>query len=71
MEVPSFISLANDSRCLVCLILVLLDPQFLQVKAVAEEMGIGFLGIGFQPKWSLKEIPVMPKVWNICSLYSL
>lgn len=33
-----------------------------QVKAVAEEMGIGFLGIGFQPKWGLKDIPIMPKV---------
>nr|KJB37542.1 hypothetical protein B456_006G209400 [Gossypium raimondii] len=32
-----------------------------QVKAVAEEMGIGFLGIGFQPKLGLKDIPVMPK----------
>lgn len=35
---------------------------FDQVKAVATEMGIGFLGIGFQPKWGLKDIPVMPKV---------
>lgn len=25
-------------------------------------MGIGFLGIGFQPKWGIKDIPVMPKV---------
>jgi len=25
-------------------------------------MGIGFLGIGFQPKWEIKDIPVMPKV---------
>lgn len=33
-----------------------------QVKAVAEEMGIGFLGIGFQPKWGIKDIPIMPKV---------
>lgn len=32
------------------------------MKAVAEEMGIGFVGIGFQPKWGLKDIPVMPKV---------
>ncbi|XP_010241949.1 PREDICTED: glutamate--cysteine ligase, chloroplastic-like, partial [Nelumbo nucifera] len=32
-----------------------------QVKAVAEELGIGFLGIGFQPKWGLKDIPIMPK----------
>ena len=25
-------------------------------------MGIGFLGIGFQPKWRIKDIPIMPKV---------
>ncbi|TXG50509.1 hypothetical protein EZV62_023033 [Acer yangbiense] len=24
-------------------------------------MGIGFLGIGFQPKWGIKDIPIMPK----------
>lgn len=36
--------------------------MIVKVKAVAEEMGIGFLGIGFQPKWGLKDIPVMPKV---------
>ncbi|GAB4856852.1 glutamate--cysteine ligase [Ancistrocladus abbreviatus] len=33
-----------------------------EVKAVAEEMGIGFLRIGFQPKWGIKDIPIMPKV---------
>jgi hypothetical protein len=41
------------------------DPKvclFLQVKAVGEEMGIGFLGLGFQPKWALSDIPIMPKV---------
>lgn len=38
------------------------NSHLYQVKAVAEEMGIGFLGIGFQPKWGLKDIPVMPKV---------
>lgn len=32
------------------------------MKAVAEEMGIGFLGIGFQPKWRREDIPIMPKV---------
>ncbi|XP_031502058.1 glutamate--cysteine ligase, chloroplastic isoform X2 [Nymphaea colorata] len=37
------------------------NSHLYQVKAVAEEMGIGFLGIGFQPKWWLKDIPVMPK----------
>ncbi|QHN93046.1 hypothetical protein S245_060427 [Arachis hypogaea] len=33
-----------------------------QVKAVPEEMGIGFLGMGFQPKWGIKDIPIMPNV---------
>ncbi|VFQ83958.1 unnamed protein product [Cuscuta campestris] len=37
------------------------NAHLYQVKAVAKEMGIGFLGIGFQPKWGLKDIPVMPK----------
>ena len=25
-------------------------------------MGVGFLGLGFQPKWPLSDIPIMPKV---------
>lgn len=37
------------------------NSHLYQVKAVAEEMGIGFLGIGFQPKWGIKDIPIMPK----------
>nr|GEV20842.1 glutamate--cysteine ligase, chloroplastic [Tanacetum cinerariifolium] len=24
-------------------------------------MGIGFIGLGFQPKWERKDIPIMPK----------
>jgi len=32
-----------------------------QVKAVAAEMGIGFLGVGYQPKWPRAEMPWMPK----------
>ena len=32
-----------------------------QVRQVGEALGIGFLGIGFQPKWGPGEIPVMPK----------
>ncbi|MFC1673528.1 glutamate--cysteine ligase [Pseudomonadota bacterium] len=32
-----------------------------QVKAVAAEMNIGFLGLGYQPKWQLDELPWMPK----------
>ncbi|MDH5188554.1 MAG: glutamate--cysteine ligase [Rhodospirillaceae bacterium] len=32
-----------------------------QVKAVAGEMGIAFLGLGYQPKWPRDELPWMPK----------
>ena len=32
------------------------------MKTVAEELGLGFAGIGFQPKWSVAETPIMPKV---------
>ena len=32
-----------------------------EVKAVAEELGVGFLGMGFQPKWRRDEMPWMPK----------
>lgn len=32
-----------------------------EVRAVGEPLGIGFLGVGFSPKWKLDEIPVMPK----------
>ena len=32
-----------------------------QVKEVAAEIGAGFLGIGFNPKWSREDMPWMPK----------
>ncbi|MDQ3229014.1 MAG: glutamate--cysteine ligase [Pseudomonadota bacterium] len=32
-----------------------------EVKAVAEERQLGFLGMGFQPKWRRDEMPWMPK----------
>ena len=32
-----------------------------QVKQVADPLGIGFLGLGMSPQWSLAETPVMPK----------
>ncbi|KAL7596446.1 hypothetical protein Lser_V15G27487 [Lactuca serriola] len=32
-----------------------------QVKVVAKEMGIGLIGIGFQPKMERNDIPIMPK----------
>ena len=32
-----------------------------EVKAVADELRLGFLGMGFQPKWRRDEMPWMPK----------
>jgi glutamate--cysteine ligase len=32
-----------------------------EVKAVADELGLGFLGLGFTPIWRRDQIPVMPK----------
>ncbi|MCV6575922.1 MAG: glutamate--cysteine ligase [Cohaesibacter sp.] len=32
-----------------------------QLREVADPLGIGFLGLGTSPKWSLEETPVMPK----------
>ena len=32
-----------------------------EVKTVADELGVGFLGMGFQPKWRREEMPWMPK----------
>jgi len=32
-----------------------------EVKAVASELGLGFLGVGFSPLWTREETPVMPK----------
>ncbi len=32
-----------------------------EVKTVADELGLGFLGMGFQPKWRRDQMPWMPK----------
>lgn len=37
------------------------NQHLCEVKAVADELGIGFLGMGFQPKWARSEMPWMPK----------
>ncbi|XAR70297.1 Glutamate--cysteine ligase [Bertholletia excelsa] len=37
------------------------NSHFYQVKAVAEELGIGFVGIGSQPKWGPKDLPMIPR----------
>lgn len=38
-----------------------LERHFATLKAVAAPLGIGFLGLGMNPKWRLHEIPLMPK----------
>ena len=38
-----------------------LRQHLIEVREVGDELGIGFLGIGFSPKWTLAETPVMPK----------
>lgn len=37
------------------------NSHLYQVKAVAEEMGLGFIGLGFHPKLPVDGIPIMPK----------
>ncbi|KAM3690602.1 hypothetical protein ACJW31_09G131900 [Castanea mollissima] len=37
-----------------------INSHLCQVKAVAGKMGIGFLAIGFQPKWEDKDTPLLP-----------
>lgn len=32
-----------------------------ELRAICDSMGIGFAGHGFDPKWSLDQIPIMPK----------
>lgn len=32
-----------------------------QVREIGNSLGIGFLGLGFSPKWSYEETPMMPK----------
>jgi glutamate--cysteine ligase len=35
--------------------------HLIEVKAVADELRLGFLGLGFSPLWPRGEVPVMPK----------
>ena len=32
-----------------------------ETRAVADELSLGFLGLGFAPTWTLEQVPVMPK----------
>jgi len=38
-----------------------LRQHLVEVGEVGGELGIGFLGIGFSPKWTLRQTPMMPK----------
>ena len=41
-----------------------------QVRQIADELGIGFLGIGMAPTWTHAEMPIMPKQrYNIMTRY--
>ena len=37
------------------------DTHLVQTREVAAELGLGMLGFGFAPSWSLDDVPVMPK----------
>jgi len=37
------------------------DEHLTEVKTVASELGVAFLGLGFNPKWRREDIPWMPK----------
>jgi glutamate--cysteine ligase len=38
-----------------------IDSHLRQVKAIGAELNVGFLGIGYQPKWPRAALPWMPK----------
>jgi glutamate--cysteine ligase len=38
-----------------------LRQHLFEVGEIGGELGVGFLGLGFSPKWTLAETPVMPK----------
>ena len=37
------------------------NTHLYQVRSVSEELGVGFLGAGFDPKWMYEDVPKMPK----------
>ncbi|WP_409019997.1 glutamate--cysteine ligase [Brevundimonas vesicularis] len=44
--------------------------HLMEVKQVADQLNLGFLGVGFDPLWTREEIPVMPKGrYNIMRAY--
>ena len=46
------------------------NSHLYQVKSISEEIGVGFLGTGFDPKWKYEDVPMMPKErYNIMKEY--
>ena len=46
------------------------NSHLYQAKAISEEVGVGFLGVGFDPKWRTEDVPIMPKErYNIMRNY--
>lgn len=37
------------------------NSHLYQIKTMAKELGIAFLTAGFDPKWAVKDVPIMPK----------
>ncbi|KAI3430867.1 hypothetical protein D9Q98_009276 [Chlorella vulgaris] len=37
------------------------NSHLYQVRSISEELGIAFLGVGFDPKWRYEEVSMMPK----------
>ena len=37
------------------------NSHLAEVRSIADDLGLGFLGMGFQPKWKREEMPWMPK----------
>ncbi|WP_119418018.1 glutamate--cysteine ligase [Desertibaculum subflavum] len=47
-----------------------LNRHLSEVKQVGDELGVGFMGLGFNPKWRRDDIPMMPKGrYNIMRAY--
>jgi glutamate--cysteine ligase len=38
-----------------------IDQHLAEVAVVGEELGLGFLGLGYTPQWTRAQVPVMPK----------
>jgi glutamate--cysteine ligase len=46
------------------------NSHLYQAKTISEELNIGFMGLGFDPKWAHEDCPMMPKGrYNIMKNY--